>query len=388
MDFALTEEQDAITQTVKRICGGFPDDYWLERDTDGKFPHEFHGAMAEAGFLGITMPQEYGGAGLGVTEAALMMNAVASSGGGFTAASTIHINLFGPHPIVVFGTDEQKRRWLPALVAGKDKCCFGVTEPDAGLDTTSITTFARREGDHYRVDGRKMWTSTAQVANKIMLLTRTTPKAECRKPTDGITLFYTDLDRSKVEVRRIDKMGRKAVDSNALFIDGLMIPEEDRIGEEGKGFSYILHSMNPERILIGMEAIGLGQDALSRAARYANDRVVFGRPIGQNQAIQHPLAENWAALEAAFLMGLKAAWLYDNGKPCGPEANTVKLLGARAGYDACQQAVLTHGGMGYAKEFHVERLFREVMIPRLAPVSEQMILSFIGEKVLGLPKSY
>ena len=388
MDFALTEEQDAITQTVKRICGGFPDDYWLERDTDGKFPHEFHSAMAEAGFLGITMPQEYGGAGLGVTEAALMMNAVASSGGGFTAASTIHINLFGPHPIVVFGTDDQKRRWLPPLVAGKDKCCFGVTEPDAGLDTTSITTFARREGDHYRVEGRKMWTSTAQVANKIMLLTRTTPKAECSKPTDGITLFYTDLDRSKVEVRRIDKMGRKAVDSNALFIDGLMIPAEDRIGEEGNGFSYILHSMNPERILIGMEAIGLGQDALARAARYANDRVVFGRPIGMNQAIQHPLAENWAALEAAFLMGLKAAWLYDSGKPCGPEANTVKLLGARAGYDACEQAVLTHGGMGYAKEFHVERLFREVMIPRLAPVSEQMILSFIGEKVLGLPKSY
>jgi acyl-CoA dehydrogenase len=388
MSFALDEDQEAICDGVRQVCRRFPDTYWLERDTDGVFPSAFHRAMADAGFLGITMPEEHGGAGLGVTEAALMMNIVASSGGGFAAASTIHINLFGPHPIVVFGTPQQKARWLPPLIEGREKSCFGVTEPDAGLDTTSITTRATREGKGYRVVGRKMWTSTAQVADKIMLLTRTTPRDQCRKPTDGITLFYTDLDRAKVEIRRIDKMGRKAVDSNALFIDGLYIPEDDRIGEEGKGFSYILHSMNPERILIGMEAIGIGQDALARAARYAGERVVFGRPIGQNQAIQHPLAENWASLEAAYLMGRKAAWLYDNGKPCAPEANATKLLGARAGYDACLQSVLTHGGMGYAKEFHVERLLREVMIARLAPISEQMILSYIGEKVLNLPKSY
>jgi acyl-CoA dehydrogenase len=388
MDFSPTEEQHAIVQSVRQICGRFPDGYWLERDDDGAFPREFHRAMAEGGFLGITMPEEYGGSGLGVTEAALMMNTVASGGGGFAAASAIHINLFGPHPIVVFGTPAQKARWLPTLIAGTEQTCFGVTEPDAGLDTTSITTFAAREGNGYRVNGRKMWTSTAQVAGKIMLLTRTTPRDQCRKTTDGITLFYTGLDRSKVEIRRIDKMGRKAVDSNALFIDGLFIPEEDRIGEEGKGFSYILHSMNPERILIGMEAVGIGQDALARASRYAAERVVFGRPIGQNQAIQHPLAENWAALQAAYLMGQKAAWLYDNGKACGPEANATKLLGGRAGYDACLQSVLTHGGMGYAKEFHVERLLREVMIARLAPISEQLILSFIGEKVLDLPKSY
>ena len=388
MNFALDENQEAICGSVRQICGRFPDSYWLERDNDGAFPAAFHGAMADAGYLGVTMPEAYGGAGLGVTEAALMMNVVAASGGGFAAASTIHINLFGPHPIVVFGTPEQKARWLPPLIKGLEKTCFGVTEPDAGLDTTSITTRATREGKGYRIVGRKMWTSTAQVADKIMLLTRTTPRDQCAKPTDGITLFYTDLDRAKVEIRRIDKMGRKAVDSNALFIDGLYVPEDDRIGEEGRGFSYLLHSLNPERILIGMEAIGIGQDALARAARYASERRVFGRPIGQNQAIQHPLAENWAALEAAYLMGRKAAWLYDTGKPCGPEANATKLLGARAGYDACLQSVLTHGGMGYAKEFHVERLLREVLIARLAPVSEQMILSHIAERVLGLPKSY
>lgn len=388
MDFALNESQEAICQSVRQICAGFPDTYWLERDSDGVFPVAFHQAMADGGFLGITMPEAYGGAGLGVTEAAMMMNIIASSGGGFTAASTLHINLFGPHPIVVFGTPEQKERWLPSLIKGREKTCFGVTEPDAGLDTTSITTYATREGAGYRIVGRKMWTSTAQVADKIMLLTRTTPRDQCNRPTDGITLFYTDLDRAKVEIRRIDKMGRKAVDSNALFIDGLYVPEEDRIGEEGKGFSYLLHSLNPERILIGMEAIGIGQDALARAARYAKDRVVFGRPIGQNQGIQHPLAENWTALEAAFLMGQKAAWLYDSGKSCGAEANATKLLGARAGYEACLQSVLTHGGMGYAKEFHVERLLREVIIARLAPVSEQLILSHIGERVLDLPKSY
>lgn len=388
MDFALGESQEAICESVRQVCARFSDSYWLERDTDGMFPAAFHRAMADAGFLGITMPEEYGGAGLGVSEAALMMNIVASSGGGFAAASTIHINLFGPHPIVVFGTAEQKARWLPPLIEGREKTCFGVTEPDAGLDTTSITTRATWEGKGYRVVGRKMWTSTAQVADKVMLLTRTTPRDQCKKPTDGMTLFYTDLDRKTVEVRRIDKMGRKAVDSNALFIDGLYIPEEDRIGEEGRGFSYILHSMNPERILIGMEAIGIGQDALNRAARYAKERVVFRRPIGQNQGIQHPLAENWAALEAAFLMGQKAAWLYDNGKPCAAEANAAKLLGSRAGYDACLQSVLTHGGMGYAKEFHVERLLREVIITRLAPISEQMILSHIAERVLDLPKSY
>ena len=382
------EERQAIRDGVRAVVTQFGDDYWLERDEDGRFPFEFHKAMADGGWLGITMPEDYGGSGLGVTEAAIMMHEVASHGGGMAAASSVHINLFGPHPIVIKGTDAQKRRWAPRLISGEDKVAFGFTEPDAGLNTTRIKTFAEKVPGGYLVRGQKVWTSTAQVANKIMLLTRTTKYEDCRKPTDGITIFYTDFDRSKIEVRRIPKMGRKAVDSNAIFIDGLFIPEEDRIGEEGKGFGYILHSLNPERILLGVEAIGIGQDALRRAAKYAQERVVFDRPIGMNQGIQHPLAEKWMYLESAWLMAMKAAELYDTGQNCGAEANATKFLGARAGHDAAWQAIMTHGGMGYAKEFHVERQFREVSLVRLAPVTEQLILSFIAEKVLDLPKSY
>ncbi|NMG76585.1 acyl-CoA dehydrogenase [Aromatoleum diolicum] len=388
MDFSFNSDHEAIREGVGAVVKDFTDDYWLQRDEDGVFPREFHTAMADAGWLGITMPQEYGGAGLGVTEAAIMMHEVASHGGGMTAASTVHINLFGPHPIVVFGSSEQKARWIPRLISGEDQCCFGVTEPDAGLNTTAIKTFAERVPGGYIVRGQKVWTSTAQVANKIMLLTRTTRLEDCKRPTDGITVFYTDLDRGKIEVKRIPKMGRKAVDSNAIFIDDLFVPEEDRIGEEGKGFSYLLHSLNPERILIAVEAIAIGQDALRRGTRYAKERHVFGRPIGQNQGIQHPLAERWMALEAAYLMAMKAAWLYDNKKTCGAEANTAKFLGARAGYDACLQSLMTHGGFGYAKEYHVERLLREVTVTRIAPITEQLIMCFIAEKVLELPASY
>jgi acyl-CoA dehydrogenase len=382
------DECNAIREGVRAVVSKFDDDYWLERDEDGRFPREFHQAMAKGGWLGITMPEEYGGAGLGVTEAAIMMHEVASHGGGMAAASTVHINLFGPHPIVVRGTPEQKARWVPRLIAGEDQCAFGFTEPDAGLNTTRIKTFAEKVPGGYLVRGQKVWTSTAQVASKIMLLTRTTKYEDCKRPTDGITIFYTDLDRSKIDVHRIPKMGRKAVDSNSIFIDGLFVPEEDRIGEEGKGFSYILHSLNPERILIAVEAIGIGQDALRRATAYAKERVVFDRPIGQNQGIQHPLAERWMYLEAAWLMAMKAAELYDSGRPCGAEANSAKFLGARAGHDAAWQAVMTHGGFGYAKEYHVERLYREASLTRLAPITEQLILCFIAEKVLDLPKSY
>jgi len=334
------------------------------------------------------MPSEYGGSNLGVTEAAIMMNEVAQHGGGMAAVSTVHINLFGPHPIVVYGTAAQKQRWIPRLVAGQDQCCFGVTEPDAGLDTTKIRTFARKVPGGYSVRGQKIWTTTAQVASKILLLTRTTPLEECKKATEGMTIFYTDLDRSKVQVTRIAKMGRKAVDSNSVFIDDLFIPEEDRIGDEGQGFACLLHSLNPERIIVASEAIGIGQDALGRAARYARERIVFGRTIGQNQGIQHPLATNWIELEAAFTLAMKAAWLYDNDRPCGPEANAAKFLGARAAHSACENAVMTHGGLGYAKEYHVERLYREVFLTRIAPVTEQLILSFIAERVLGQVKSY
>jgi len=388
MEFRLSDSQQAIADGVRQICQNFGDDYWTECDEQARFPQEFHRAMADGGWLGITMPEELGGAGLGVTEAAIMMHTVTSCGGGISAASTIHINLFGPHPVVVHGTPEQKQRWLVPLIRGEEKTCFGVTEPDAGLDTTSIRTFASKVEGGYRINGRKMWTSTGQVADRILLLTRTTAKEDCKRPTDGMTLFYTALDRSKVEVRRIEKLGRHAVDSNAVFIDDLFVPEEDRVGEEGKGFSYLLHSLNPERVLVGIEAVGVGQDALRRAANYARERVVFGRPIGQNQGIQHPLAECWTLLDSAYWQCLRAGWLYDQGLPCGAEANAAKFLSARAAFQTCTQAVLTHGGMGYAREYQVERLFRESILTRIAPITEQMVLSFIAEKVLDLPKSY
>ena len=388
MDFALTDDQQAIVAAVEQICARFGDDYWLQKDREGGFPHDFHAALASAGWLGVAMPPEAGGAGLGITEAALMMQTIAASGGGMAAASSVHMNIFGLHPVVVFGTTEQQQRWLPPLIAGEHKACFGVTEPNAGLNTLKLKTRAVRQGDHYVVHGQKIWISTAQVAHKILLLARTTPVEEVTTPRGGLSLFYTDLDRSTVRVREIEKLGRKAVDSNELFIDGLRISVADRIGEEGKGFDYILHGKNPERILLAAEAIGLGRVALKRAAKYANERIVFDRPIGMNQGIQHPLAERWMELEAANLVMLKAAWLYDQGKPCGAEANAAKYLGAEAGFRACETAVLTHGGMGYAKEFHVERYLREAMLPRIAPVSPQMIFCFIAEKVLGLPKSY
>jgi len=388
MDFNFTPEQEAIRESIFKICAKFGDDYWLNKDSEGGFPVDFHAAIAREGWLGIAMPQEYGGSGLGITEACIMMQAVAESGAGFSGASSLHMNIFGLKPVINFGTPEQCKRMLPPLLRGEEKACFAVTEPNAGLDTTHIQTRAKREGDFYVLNGQKVWISTAQVADRMLILTRSTPLEEVSKPTKGMTLFYTKLDRSKVEVREIHKMGRKAVDSNQVFIDGLRVPVEDRIGEEGEGFNYILHGLNPERILLGAESVGLGRAAIKRASNYAKERVVFGRPIGKNQAIQHPLAECWMHLEAANLMAFRAATLYDAGKPCGAEANAAKYLGADAAFKACEAAVMTHGGNGYAKEFHVERYFRESMIPRIAPVSPQMIMCFIAERVLGLPKSY
>lgn len=388
MDFALTPDQDRIREAILRVCADFGDDYWLERDRIGGFPHDFQQALAKDGWLGICIPEQYGGSGLGVTEATIMAQAIAESGAGMSGASAVHINIFGLNPVAVFGTEEQKRRMLPPMAAGQVKACFGVTEPDAGLNTTKLKTRAVRKGDRYVVNGQKVWISTAQVADHILLLARTTPIEEVRKPTEGLSLFYTKFDRSRIRVREIEKMGRKAVDSNELFIEDFEVPVEDRIGEEGKGFECILHGMNPERVLIAAEAVGLGLCAIKRATRYANERIVFGRPIGQNQSIQHPLAKCWVELEAARLLTMKAAWLYDAGQPCGAEANAAKYLAGEAGFHACETAVMTHGGYGYAKEFHVERYLREVMVPRIAPVSPQMALCFIAERVLGLPKSY
>jgi acyl-CoA dehydrogenase len=379
LDFAFTEEQEQIRVAIAKICARFDDAYWLKKDKQGGFPAELHQALARDGWLGIAMPEAYGGSGLGITEAAVMMQAISESGAGFSGASAVHMNIFGLNPVVVFGNKEQKQRMLPPLIAGKQRACFAVTEPNTGLNTKSIKTEAVKKGGKYLVTGQKVWISTAQVAEKVLLLTKT---------TTGLTLFYTDFDRKYIEVREIEKMGRHCVDSNQVFFDGLPVPEEDRLGEEGKGFEYILHGMNPERILIAAESVGLGRCALKRAAGYAKERVVFNRPIGKNQGIQHPLAANWMALEAANLMVFKAAWLYDSGKPSGAEANAAKYLAGEAGFDACQQAVMTHGGFGYAKEYHVERYLRESLVGRIAPVSPQLILCFIAERVLGLPKSY
>jgi len=388
MDFSLTPQQREVRELTERLCRRFDDAYWLVKDQRAEFPDEFYRAVADAGLLGIAMPEQYGGSGLGIAEAAVLMGTIAESGACMSGASAVHMNIFGLNPVVVFGNDEQKRRMLPPLIRGEHKACFAVTEPDAGLNTAAIRTKAERQGAHYVISGQKIWISTAQVAHKALILARTTPFDEVKRKTDGMSLFYTDLDRARVEVRAIPKMGRHAVDSNMVFFDRLAVPEQDRIGAEGDGFRMILHGLNPERILIASEAVGIGRAALRRAAAYANERSVFGRKIGQNQAIQHPLAKCWMQLEAAQLMAMKAAARYDVGADCGLEANAAKYLAAEAAVEACEAAVLTLGGMGYSAEYHVERYLREAYVPRIAPVTPHMILNFVAEKALGLPRSY
>lgn len=392
MNFAMTEEQLAIQQAIQKVCADFDDQYWYERDNSddagGGFPTEFYDRLAQEGWLGVCTDTAYGGAGSGITEAAIMMREISESGAGMSGSSAVHINIFGLKPVEIYGTEDQKNHMLRPMVEGREKACFAVTEPNTGLNTTQLKLRAERRGDTYVVNGQKVWISTAQVADKVLLLARTTPLAEVTKRSQGLSLFYTNLDRQKINVREIKKMGRHAVDSNELFFEDFEIPECDLIGEEGSGFEYILQGMNPERILIAAEAIGLGFAALNKANSYAKERNVFDRPIGQNQAIQHPLAVCLTELEAAWLLVLKAAWEFDNGIPCGASANMAKYLAGEAGFNACQQAVMTHGGFGYAREYHVERYLRESLIPRIAPVSPQLALCYIAERVLGLPKSY
>ena len=388
MDFDLNDDQQTILAAVAELAGKFDDHYWMTKDRDHEFPQEFYDAFAEGGWLGITTPEEYGGSGFGITEACLLLEEVAASGAGMNGASSIHMSIFGMHPVILHGSAEMKAENLPRIVNGDLHVCFGVTEPGAGLDTTRITTFAKRDGDRYIVNGRKVWISKAMESEKILLLTRTTKFEDSPRKTDGLTLFFTDLDRSKVEIRPIPKMGRNAVSSNELFIDGLEIPVEDRVGEEGEGFKYILDGLNPERCLIAAEALGIGRASLRAAVRYGIDREVFGRPIGMNQGIQFPLADSLAKLDAAELMLRKATWLYDRGLPCGREANTAKYLCAEAGFDAADRALQTHGGMGYSEEYHVARYFREARLTRIAPISQEMILNYLGSHVLGLPRSY
>jgi hypothetical protein len=389
MNFALTPAQAEIRRQVATLARGFGWEYWREKDRKAEYPREFVQAFADAGWLGLTIPEAYGGAGLGVTEAVLMLEAICASGAGLSGASPIHFAVFPPMPIIRHGSEELRRRILPEIAAGRLSLAFGVTEPNAGTDTSRIETAARHDGTGWIVKGRKVWTSNARHSAKMLLLARTTPyEAAGPRKLDGLTLFVADLDPVAVEIREIDKLGRAAVDSNEVVIDGLRIPDADVVGEVGRGFAHLLDSLNPERVLVAAEAVGIGRVALERAAAYARERVVFGRPIGQNQGVAHPLAMAWARLEGAWQLTLRAAWLIDRGEPCGAEANAAKVLAAEAGFEAADAALQTFGGFGYAKEFDVERLWREVRLYKIAPVSQQMALNFLAERVLGLPKSY
>jgi alkylation response protein AidB-like acyl-CoA dehydrogenase len=387
MDFMLTEQHELIRKEVSALARSFPPEYWLEKDARAEYPWEFVKAFAQAGWLGVIVPEEYGGSGLGVTEAALMLHDIAASGAGTSGCSPIHFYCFPPMPVMKHGTEALRRKYLPRVATGEIVMAFGVTEPNAGTDTSRIQTRAELRGDRFVVNGRKVWNTNAQNATHILLLARTAPRDPAR-PFKGLTLFFTEFDRAKITVQVIEKLGRAAVDSNEIYIDGLEIPVENVVGEVGSGFYHLLDSLNPERIFTGIEAVGIGRAALARAVDYAKERVVFDRPIGKNQAIAHPLAMAWAKLETAELMCLKAAWLFDHGQPCGAESNAAKLLAAEAGFEACDVALQTHGGYGYAKEFHVERLWREVRLYKIAPVSQQMALNYLSEHVLGLPKSY
>ncbi|MGE0823218.1 MAG: acyl-CoA dehydrogenase family protein [Candidatus Binatia bacterium] len=388
MDFQFTEEQEEIRNQVRALCSHFPDEYWRERDETGEFAWDFYQAVADAGYLGITIPQEYGGSGLGITEASLVMQTIAESGGGTQACSAVHLGIFGLEPLIKYGTQAAKDKYLAKVLSGEIHVSFAVTEPDAGTNTTQISTFAKRQGDGYMISGRKVFITKAQESKKMLLLARTTPYDQVDKKTMGISLFFADIDPQAVEIRELHKCGRKAVDTNMLFIDNLYVPKEDLIGEEGRGFYYILDGINPERILIAAECIGMGKRAIEKAVQYAKERVVFGRPIGMNQGIQFPLAESYAKLETTELMVYKAAWLYDHHKQCGKESNIAKYMAAEAACEAADRAMQAHGGYGYIKDYDVERYWREARLFRIAPISQEMILNYVGEHVLGLPKSY
>ena len=387
MDFGLSELQQTVRRETRALANRFSLDYWREHDRDEAYPWEFVKAFADAGWLGVVIPEAYGGSGLGVTEAGLLLHSVGRSGAGTSGASAVHFYIFPFTPVIRHGSEHMKRTYLPLAARGQLLCAFGVTEPTAGTDTSRISTRAERRGHRWIVNGQKVWTTNAQHADRILLLARTSPRQD-EAPLQGLTLFFTNFDRSRCTVRKIDKLGRAAVDSNEVFIDGLEVPDEDVVGEVGRGFYHLLDGLNPERVVNALEAIGMGQWAVGYASAYARDRRVFDRPIGQNQAIAHPLAHVWAELEAAELLAFKAAWLYDRGLPCGAEANAAKLLGGDAGFKACDQAVQTLGGFGYAKEFHVERMWREVRLFRIAPITQEMVLNYLSERVLGLPKSY
>lgn len=388
MNFDLTEEQTMIQDQVRQIAASFDLDYWHERDETKTYPHDFFKAFADAGWLGIAIPEAYGGVGLGIMEACLLLEAICASGAGMSGSTPIHFSIFPPMPLIKFGSEEQKQAFLPKIARGEMKLGFSITEPDAGTDTTRITTRAVRDGDEYILNGKKVWSSNIQNAERTLILVRTTPYEEVERKTLGMSLFMLDLKVPGITIREIPKLGRHAVDSNELFLDDVRVPAKDLIGEKGQGFYHLIAGLNAERMLLSSEAIGIGRAALKLAVTYAKERIVFGRPIGKNQAIQFPLADAYSKLEAAELLTHRGAWLYDEGRPCGEAANIAKIRSAQAGFEACDSAIQTLGGMGYAREYHVERLWREVRLFRLAPVSQEMALNYLSEHVLGLPRSY
>ena len=388
VDLLSAEDEAQIRSSLRQVLSKFPDVYWMQHDLDHEFPWDFYKAMADAGWIGICIPEQYGGGGAGVQEAALFLEEVTGNGGALNAGTTVQVALFGLEPVVKHGTEEQRERFLRPAARGDLQVAFGVTEPDAGTDTTSITTFAEKVPGGYRVSGRKVFISRAEQAERLLLITRTTPRDKVAKSTDGMTLFLAKMDSDHIKVQPIPKLGRNAVSTNMLFIDDLFIPDEDRIGEEGKGFKYLLAGLNAERIIVAGGCLGMGRASLRRAVEYTKQRKVFGRPIGMNQGVQFPLAESLAKLDAVELLIRKAAWLYDNGQPCAKEANEAKLLASTWAFEAADRAMQFHGGYGYTSEYHVERYWREARVQRIAPISNELVLAYLGEKVLGLPRSY
>jgi acyl-CoA dehydrogenase len=389
VDFGPVEDHELIREGVRKVCSAFPDDYWAACDAEHRFPHEFYRAMADGGWVGIAIPEAYGGGGRGINEASIVLEEVAASGAAMNGCSAVHLSIFGMHPVVLHGSEEMRRTYLPRVAKGDLHVAFGVTEPDAGLDTPSIKTRAIREPDgSYRIRGRKVWTSKALEAERVLLLCRTTPLEECAKRTDGMTLFLASLRDPAVTITPIPKTGRNAVASCEVVYDDLRVEEADRVGEEGRGFRYLVDGLNAERVLIASEALGIGKVALRRAVAYAKERIVFGRPIGQNQAMAFPLAEIHARLRAAEGMIRRAAWMLDRRMPCGEEANLAKYLAAEAGFAAADHAMQVHGGFGYAEEYHVARYWREARLMKIAPITQELVLAYVSEHVLGLPRSY
>jgi acyl-CoA dehydrogenase len=388
VDFSNDTDLDLIREGVRTLCKKFDDEYWAERDSRHEFPWDFYRALADGGWIGIAIPEEYGGSGRGVLEASVILQEVAASGAAMNGCSAIHMSIFGMHPLILHGTEDIKQRYLPKVATGDLHVAFGVTEPDAGTETLAITTRATRDGDSYIVRGRKVWTTKAQDADRVLLLVRTTPVEECKRRTDGLTLLLVDLHDPGVTINPIAKAGRNAVSSCETVYDNVVVPVSDRVGEQDKGFYYLLDGLNAERVLIASEAIGTGQAALRRAVAYANERVVYGRPIGTNQGVAFPLADAHAKLEAAELVTRRAGWKLDRGMPSGPEANMAKYLAAEAGFQAADVAMQTHGGFGYAEEYHIARYWREARLMKIAPIPQELILAYIGQHVLGLPKSY